>query len=347
MFASVYESFDYKRRDIESLLACSQALYIRDEDLLQLDSRLSMIEAYLANIQNHLAQERAALAKASEFKLLLEQQSQLAERLCREGGIAFSDARPHELMAGPQPSPRRTVRRTASKLRTPLQPRNPPSSGQAPEGAAATKPVGCVRRAAAIAHKQQPSTSASSTNAGASSTTNAGTAVRPMPSRGRVQRPERATTSEEATTSEVPATPMKAAASSSGEGGSVEEEMGRAIECVTEEEMKGVPDYMKGRLDHHKVNELIEKFRSILKRKYSLLRMPPKKMSERQAADFQAYTAEETPLSKKQVWFSENDLRLAADIKNDNTLKCTMMILRHLGRMTRDNKRHIVVQRPN
>ena len=127
----------------------------------------------------------------------------------------------------------------------------------------------------------------------------------------------------------------------------MEEEMGRAIECVTEEEMKGVPDYMKGRLDHHKVNELIEKFRSILKRKYSLLRMPPKKMSERQAADFQAYTAEETPLSKKQVWFSENDLRLAADIKNDNTLKCTMMILRHLGRMTRDNKRHIVVQRPN
>ena len=347
-----HQGFERKKKDIESLTVCNQAVLLSAEDLIGLDAKLGQIESYLENIQKHILQERAGLDRLIAFQDKLRMQCEKIE--------ALRKLSPQEI-----PEPKSNVLQPIEIAKVTKNLRRAPSSRPIPQRRRAETPA--VTNTPAVSRQAKPeeipfeslpiSTPSPIDDPPAAAApvkrmVPSATPRQPRPTAPRVRPTKAVEVSSEA---EGPASSGRERSMScssaenkaicAGDAQGVEEEYGKCIHYITEDEMKTIPDYMKGRLDYHRVNELIDKFNSILKKKYTLLRLPPKKMNERQVAECQAFMAEETALSKKQIWFSENDIRLAGDIKNDNTLKSTMMILRHLGRMTRDNKRHIVLNR--
>jgi Spindle and kinetochore-associated protein 1 len=117
------------------------------------------------------------------------------------------------------------------------------------------------------------------------------------------------------------------------------------IAHVSDEEMASLSNYMRGRLTADRVNDIADKFSEIVDHKYTILRTPTRRMSEAMLAEYQKYAKNETERTRRQVWFCDIDIKLHGGIKMDASMRSTLMILRHLGRLSQDNKRYIVVKR--
>jgi spindle and kinetochore-associated protein 1 len=120
------------------------------------------------------------------------------------------------------------------------------------------------------------------------------------------------------------------------------------IEPVTDDEFAGVPSYMRGRITCEKMNRAIEDIQNILKHKYNIMATPMMDMSESQVKQWKTYKSHETKELTKEIFFAETDIIKTKTLKQDNTGRSILTILRHLQRIRNarcaDPKRFIIIK---
>eukprot|EP00668_Euglena_longa_P011731 GGOE01014146.1.p1 GENE.GGOE01014146.1~~GGOE01014146.1.p1 ORF type:complete len:285 (-),score=85.93 GGOE01014146.1:178-978(-) len=102
---------------------------------------------------------------------------------------------------------------------------------------------------------------------------------------------------------------------------------------VTVDELEGAPKYLAGRLTLDRVNAVVDELHCFLAEKYQLLRLPYRKVPQRQFRRWQAFQADEVPDTKGQQFCTDSDLRTFQCLKLDQTGRNILTVLRHLGRL--------------
>ncbi|KAL6067840.1 Spindle and kinetochore-associated protein 1 [Balamuthia mandrillaris] len=107
------------------------------------------------------------------------------------------------------------------------------------------------------------------------------------------------------------------------------------ISHITKEELDATPKYMKGRATVAKINAAIDDIQALVAKKYRLLSMPANKVGSRNLKKYQGFVDLQRQCTDKEdnIFFTEEDLREAANLRLDTTGKSILAVLRHLGRL--------------
>lgn len=108
-----------------------------------------------------------------------------------------------------------------------------------------------------------------------------------------------------------------------------------SIAYLTTDELASAPAYMRTRLSLDKVNSAVDEVQDAFNRKYELLRAAGRALAPEQRRAQAAYKALELehPKLKGLLFVSEDDLKAARHVKQDQTGKNIMSVLRHVQRL--------------
>jgi hypothetical protein len=104
---------------------------------------------------------------------------------------------------------------------------------------------------------------------------------------------------------------------------------------LTTDELASAPAYMRTRISIEKVNNAVDEVQATFRQKYELLRVPGRSLAGEQKRQQSAYKQFEMehPKMKGLLYISEDDLRAARHVKQDQTGKNILSILRHVQRL--------------
>ncbi|KAJ1636276.1 hypothetical protein T492DRAFT_1141257 [Pavlovales sp. CCMP2436] len=104
---------------------------------------------------------------------------------------------------------------------------------------------------------------------------------------------------------------------------------------LTTDELASAPAYMKSRLSLEKMNSAVDEVQVALCRKYELMRAPTRSLSLEQKKAQSGYKQLELehPKLKGLLFISEEDLRTARHVRQDQTGKNILSVLRHVQRL--------------
>jgi len=104
-----------------------------------------------------------------------------------------------------------------------------------------------------------------------------------------------------------------------------------SINYVTDEDLKSVPQYMKGRITSSEVNAVVEGYNVTLNKKYDLLKLSKASLKVKNDLDqWILWKSQETPSLKGSYFCTAKDLDVQGCIKMSKKNSNIIMILRHL-----------------
>ncbi|KAG8182657.1 hypothetical protein JTE90_019682 [Oedothorax gibbosus] len=105
------------------------------------------------------------------------------------------------------------------------------------------------------------------------------------------------------------------------------------LQCITVDEFKTVPDYMKGRIKYDQVNKFVADFNVSVEGKYKALCMPRKEMKPADLKAYQKLKSQENADTKGLYFVTADDLKEYGKLKLDKTTNNLLTILRHCKKM--------------
>uniref|UniRef100_A0A1B6HQR4 SKA complex subunit 1 n=1 Tax=Homalodisca liturata TaxID=320908 RepID=A0A1B6HQR4_9HEMI len=106
------------------------------------------------------------------------------------------------------------------------------------------------------------------------------------------------------------------------------------IRPLHQSEMESVPTYMKGRLTCENINSLVTVFNSVLKQKYSIVKLRRKDVKRKDLIQYSTWKSQEEEYKMTgQIFLTPEDLKNLANYKMDKSADKITQILRHTKRL--------------